>query len=263
MLLSRSCIVLRCFEHDKGKTHSSGKLLYSARIIPYRGSWLDFEFDPKDSVYVRIDRRRKLPATVLLRALGYTTEDILNMFYESDTFVIKPSSVTLKAQPTRLRGELAVVDITDVNGKVLVEEGRRISGRHVRMMQKAIEQSGVNEIEFPDGYIFNKKMAHALIDEETGEELAHANQEITEELLSLLREKNISEIQTLYINEIECGSYISDTLSIDVTKNQLEALVEIYRIMRQGEPPTKDAAESLLRICFCKKIVMSYLESVE
>jgi DNA-directed RNA polymerase subunit beta len=234
------------FEHDKGKTHSSGKLLYSARIIPYRGSWLDFEFDPKDALYVRIDRRRKLPATVLLRSLGFTTEEMLDLFYDSDKFSIGASSVTLKVTPARLRGELASIDIKDVNGKVIVEEGRRISGRHVRMMQKA----GIDKIEFPDKYLFTKVMAHPVIDKETGEEIASANQEITEELLEELRQKKVSSIQTLYINEIECGPYISDTLKIDVSKNRLEALVEIYRIMRPGEPPTKDAAETLFENLF-------------
>ena len=234
------------FEHDKGKTHSSGKLLYSARIIPYRGSWLDFEFDPKDSVFVRIDRRRKLPATVILHALGYSTEDILEMFYVTDEFTIGNSTVTLDCIPKRLRGELARIDIHDASGKLLVEEGRRISGRHVRLLEKA----NITEIEFPDDYLHGKMIASPIVDEETGEVIALANQEVTEELLLTLRKFNINRIKTLYINEIECGPYISDTLKIDITKNQLEALVEIYRIMRPGEPPTKDAAEALFENLF-------------
>ena len=153
------------FEHDKGKTHSSGKLLYSARIIPYRGSWLDFEFDPKDSVFVRIDRRRKLPATVILHALGYSTEDILEMFYVTDEFTIGNSTVTLDCIPKRLRGELARIDIHDASGKLLVEEGRRISGRHVRLLEKA----NITEIEFPDDYLHGKMIASPIVDEETGE----------------------------------------------------------------------------------------------
>ena len=234
------------FEHDKGKTHSSAKLLYSARVIPYRGSWLDFEFDPKDAIFVRIDRRRKLPATVMLRALGYTTEEILEMFYENNFFKLNETGVVLDLQPQRLRGELSAIDILDPNGKVLVEQNRRISGRHVRMIQKA----GLTELVLPDDYLFDKMIASPIIDEETGEVLAHANQEITPELVELLRANGIKRLETLYINEIECGAYISDTLKLDSSKNQLEALVEIYRIMRPGEPPTKDAAETLFQNLF-------------
>ncbi len=234
------------FEHDKGKTHSSGKLLYSARVIPYRGSWLDFEFDPKDAIYVRIDRRRKLPATVLLRALGYSTEDILGLFFETNDFNINASDVTLTLIPSRLRGELSVVDIKDPSGKVIVEANRRISARHIRQM----EINGIDKLELPDMYIIGKVIAEQIIDKETGEVLVQSNQEITEELLELLRTKGISSIKTLYINDIECGPYISDTLRIDVTTNALDALVEIYRIMRPGEPPTKDAAEALFQNLF-------------
>jgi DNA-directed RNA polymerase subunit beta len=234
------------FEHDKGKTHSSGKLLYSARVIPYRGSWLDLEFDPKDHVFVRIDRRRKLPATVLLRALGYSTEEIVGMFYETNVFSINTSDVTLELVARRLRGELASVDIKDSAGKVIVEENRRISARHIRLMEK----SGLKEINFPDEYLLDKVIAEPVIDKETGEVIANANQEITEDLIELLRSKNITELKTLYINDIECGPYISDTLRLDSTTNELDALVEIYRIMRPGEPPTKDAAETLFENLF-------------
>ena len=234
------------FEHDKGKTHSSGKLLYSARIIPYRGSWLDFEFDPKDAVFVRIDRRRKLPATVLLRALSFSTEEILAMFYEMNSFTLAADSVTLDLVARRLRGELAAVDIKDENGKIIVEANRRISARHIRQMEKA----GIAKLVLPDEYIVGKIVAEPIFDKETGEVIANANQEITEDLLTLLRAKHVAELKTLYINDIECGPYISDTLRLDATTNELDALVEIYRIMRPGEPPTKDAAEALFQNLF-------------
>src|SRR3990167_3096599 len=235
------------FEHDRGKTHSSGKLLYSARIIPYRGSWLDFEFDPRDCLFVRIDRRRKLPATVILRALGYDTEKILDVFYENNLFHLNENSATwLEWVPQRLRGELAMTDIKDKKGKVIVETNRRISTRHIRQ----IEKMEITQLEVPDTYLYSKVIAKTIADKETGEVLAHANEEITPHLLATLREKGVTSLRTLYINEIERGSYISDTLRLDVTNNTLEALVEIYRIMRPGEPPTKEAAESLFANLF-------------
>ncbi len=234
------------FEHDKGKTHTSGKLLYSARVIPYRGSWLDFEFDPKDCIFVRIDRRRKLPATIILRALEYTTEEILTMFYDTNTLTLGEEDVTLNLVPKRLRGELAVTDIVDKSGNIIVEANRRISGRHVRQIEKA----GLKTLSYPEEYIYGKMIAAPIIDEETGEVIANANDEITVELLEVLRKAGVKTITTLYINEIECGAYVSDTLKLDSCKNQLEALVEIYRIMRPGEPPTKDAAEALFENLF-------------
>ena len=235
-----------CFEHDKGKTHSSGKLLFSARIIPYRGSWLDFEFDPKDCVFVRIDRRRKLPATVILRALGYTTSDILKMFYDNDIVTLTDDNILLDLEPSRLRGELALVTIEDSKGKVIVEEGRRISGRHIRLMNEA----GITQLSLPDNYLTGKALAEDIIDKETGEVLFPANMEVTEEAVAKFRELGIKTFETLYINEIECGPYVSRTLRLDRSANELEALVEIYRIMRPGEPPTKDAAEGLFQSLF-------------
>ena len=234
------------FEHDKGKTHSSGKLLYSARLIPYRGSWLDFEFDPKDCLFVRIDRRRKLPATVILRALGYDTEQILSMFYQTNLFHINRENVTLELVPQRLRRELAAIEIKDNKGKVIVEANRRISARHVNLIEKA----GLHKLELPDEYLYGKVIAKTLVNKETGEVMAHTNEEITADLLKKLRANNVGSLHTLYINEIECGSYVSETLRLDTTNNQLEALVEIYRIMRPGEPPTKEAAESLFENLF-------------
>ncbi|MFW0016089.1 MAG: DNA-directed RNA polymerase subunit beta [Coxiella endosymbiont of Dermacentor nuttalli] len=239
------------FEHDKGKTHSSRKLLYSARIIPYRGSWLDFEFDPKDCLFARIDRRRKLPATVILRALGYGTEQILDIFYKTNTFYLNKKegkNITLELVPQRLRGELAAVTIKDKKGKIIVEANRRISARHIRLIEKA----RISELELPDEYLYGKVISEPIFnkDKETGEVIAQANEIITADLLRKLRAQNVSSLRTLYINEIECGPYISDTLRLDNTNNQLEALVEIYRIMRPGEPPTKEAAENLFENLF-------------
>ena len=236
------------FDHDKGKTHSSGKLLYSARVIPYRGSWLDFEFDPKDMVYVRIDRRRKLPATVLLRALGYTSEEILAMFYDVNVFTIgKKGEYVVELVPDRMRGEVATFDICEPeSGKVIVEAGRRITARHIRQ----IERSGISQLEVPAEYLTGRALARDLVDEETGEVLFESNAEVTEEMLEVLREKGVERIETLYTNELDCGPFISDTLRIDPTRSELDALVEIYRMMRPGEPPTKESAENLFQNLF-------------
>jgi len=229
------------FDHDKGKTHSSGKLLYSARVIPYRGSWLDFEFDPKDSLFVRIDRRRKLPATVLLRALGYTAEQILGNFFENSSFHFDGGAYKLELVANRLRGETATFDLKDAKGKVVVEEGRRITARHIREMEK----NKTTQLEVPREYLFGKVIAKDMINPETGEIICECNAEITEEILTQLEEAGVKDIETLYTNELDCGSFMSDTLRADSSSNQLEALVEIYRMMRPGEPPTKESAENL------------------
>jgi DNA-directed RNA polymerase subunit beta len=233
------------FDHDKGKTHSSGKLLFSARVIPYRGSWLDMEFDPKDSVFVRIDRRRKLPATILLRALGYENEEILDFFFETNTFHITQKEVKLDLVPERLRGEMATFDIK-VKSKVIVEEGRRVTARHIRDLDKA----GAKSLVVPDEYLYGKVLSHNIVDKETGELMASANEEVTEELLEKLREAGIKTIKALFVNDLDRGPYISSTLRIDPTTTELEAMVEIYRMMRPGEPPTKDAAQNLFKNLF-------------
>jgi DNA-directed RNA polymerase subunit beta len=233
------------FDHDKGKTHSSGKLLFSARVIPYRGSWLDMEFDPKDSLFVRIDRRRKLPATILLRALGYENEEILAIFFETNDFHITKTDIKLNLVAERLRGEMATFDIK-AKSKVIVEEGRRITARHIRELEKA----GVKTLVVPEEYLFGKILANNIVDKETGELLATANDEITEEVLEKLREADIKDIRTLYVNDLDRGPYISSTLRIDPTTTELEAMVEIYRMMRPGEPPTKDAAQNLFKNLF-------------
>ncbi|MAM04315.1 MAG: DNA-directed RNA polymerase subunit beta, partial [Halomonas sp.] len=234
------------FDHDKGKSHSSGKLLYSARVIPYRGSWLDFEFDPKDNVFVRIDRRRKLPASVLMRALGMSTEEILAEFFETSKFHIEKTGFSVELVPSRLRGETATFDIKDGEGNVIVEEGRRITQKHIRQLEKA----GLERLEVPMEYLFGKTLAKDQIDTKTGELICPCNTEITPEVLERMAQGGITHIETLYTNDLDCGSFISDTLKLDTTGSQLEALVEIYRMMRPGEPPTKEAAETLFHNLF-------------
>ncbi|GAA6154511.1 DNA-directed RNA polymerase subunit beta [Pseudoteredinibacter isoporae] len=235
------------FDHDKGKTHSSGKLLYSARVIPYRGSWLDFEFDPKDLVYVRIDRRRKLPASILLRALGYTTEQMLEMFFDNSSFShLDAEGARLELVPSRLRGDVATFDIKDNDGNLVVEEGRRITARHIRQLEKG----GVTELVVPRSYMLGRSLARDIGDPNTGEVLFECNTEITEEVLDGLVEAGVQELLTLYTNELDCGPFMSDTMRIDPTRTELEALVEIYRMMRPGEPPTKESAEALFQNLF-------------
>ncbi|MEN8167011.1 MAG: DNA-directed RNA polymerase subunit beta, partial [Pseudomonadota bacterium] len=233
------------FDHDKGKTHSSGKLLFSARVIPYRGSWLDFEFDPKDNVFVRIDRRRKLPATILMRALGYETEQILEMFFETNTFSLTKRTLKVALVPERLRGEMVTFDIK-AGDEVIVEAGRRVTARHIRELEKA----GVKKLDVPREYIIDEVLAHNVVDKETGELIAAANTEITEELLDTLIEKGIKKLNTIFTNDLDHGPFVSDTLRIDPTTNELEAQVEIYRMMRPGEPPTKEAAHNLFKNLF-------------
>ncbi len=233
------------FDHDRGKTHSSGKLLYSARVIPYRGSWLDFEFDPKDMVYVRIDRRRKLPATILLRALGYTADEMLEMFFDTNEIIRDGDQYRLKLIPERLRGETASFDIMAA-GELVVESGRRITARHIRKLVKA----NIEYLDIPPEYLHGKVLARSIIDEESGEVLIECNTEITPEVIEKIEKANLQRFETLYTNDLDNGPFMSDTLRADPTRSQLEALVEIYRMMRPGEPPTKEAAETLFRNLF-------------
>ena len=233
------------FDHDKGKTHSSGKLLFNARVIPYRGSWLDFEFDHKDCVYVRIDRRRKIPATILLRALGYENEEMIKIFFETNKFTLGSEQCLFHIIPERMRGEIAAFDIKH-NDKVLVEEGRRITAKHIREMNKV----GLTEVVAPRDYIIGKILGHNLIDQSTGELVASVNDEITAALIEKCIDSGITEINTLFVNDLDRGPYISNAMKLDVTSNTLEALVEIYRMMRPGEPPTKESAENLFQNLF-------------
>ena len=233
------------FDHDKGKTHSSGKILYSARVIPYRGSWLDFEFDPKDALFVRIDRRRKLPASILLRSLGYNNEEILDIFFDSIVYTFTKDGVSFDLVPERLRGDTASFDIT--SGKeVIVETGKRVTMRHI----KELEKKKVKKLNAPMDYLVGKILASDLIDEETGEVMVPANSEFTEELIAFIQEKGIKSVRVIYTNDLDAGPFISNTLAIDSTTTKLEAQIEIYRMMRPGEPPTKDAAENLFNNLF-------------
>ncbi len=234
------------FDHDRGKTHSSGKLLFSARIIPYRGSWLDFEFDHKDCLFVRIDRRRKLPATILLRALDFSNQKMLELFFDTNTFVRIGDEIRMEVVPERLRGELASFDIKDSNGEMIVELGRRITVRHIKKLQEA----NITSLSVPTQYLLGKVLAHDIINEDGTSLLAKANDEITEEVLENLVTNNISTFKTLYVNDLDHGPYISDTLRIDPTASTLEAQIEIYRMMRPGEPPTTEAAEGLFNNLF-------------
>jgi len=234
------------FEHDKGKTHSSGKLLFSARIIPYRGSWLDFEFDPKDILFFRIDRRRKMPVTILLKAIGMTHEQILETFFEFDNFEFSKKGILFDSGIDRLRGEMAKFDILDKSGKVIVAKDKRITAKHVRELAEA----GIKKITVPDEYMLGRVIARTVVSQETGEVLANANDEITEDLLAKLIESGVDRAQTLYVNDLDRGDYISSTLRIDEATDQWAARVAIYRMMRPGEPPTEDAVENLFHSLF-------------
>ncbi|MCB1897078.1 MAG: DNA-directed RNA polymerase subunit beta, partial [Rhodocyclaceae bacterium] len=234
------------FEHDRGKTHSSGKLLFSARIIPYRGSWLDFEFDPKDFLYFRVDRRRKMPVTTLLKAIGMSNEEILAAFHDSDMFHLAGDTVRYEVVPERLRGEVAKFDIAGPDGKQIVAKDKRITAKHIRELDAA----GINTFEVPEDFLLGRVIATDIVDGETGEVVARANDEITEELLGKLRDAGIQDLKTLYLNDLDHGAYISQTLRSDDAADQWAARVAIYRMMRPGEPPTEDAVEALFQGLF-------------
>ncbi|MBU6488180.1 MAG: DNA-directed RNA polymerase subunit beta [Burkholderiales bacterium] len=234
------------FEHDKGKTHSSGKLLFSARIIPYRGSWLDFEFDPKDVLYFRVDRRRKMPVTILLKAIGLTPEQILANFFVFDNFTLMGEGAQMEFVPERLRGEVARFDISDRDGNVIVQKDKRINAKHIR----DLENAKTKFISVPEDYLLGRVLAKNVIDSETGEVIANANDEITEGTLEKLREAKVKDIQTLYTNDLDQGPYISSTLRIDETTDRTAARIAIYRMMRPGEPPTEEAVEALFNRLF-------------
>ena len=234
------------FEHDRGKTHSSGKLLFSARVIPYRGSWLDFEFDPKDYLYFRVDRRRKMPMTILLKAIGMTPEQILATFYDTDTFHITNAGVEFELVPERLRGEVARFDFVDKAGKVIAQKDKRITVKHIRDMEAA----GLKRILVPEDFVVGRALALGVVDKETGEILAAPNEEITDQVLGKLRAAGVASFKTVYTNDLDQGAYISQTLRTDETADQWAAKVAIYRMMRPGEPPTEDAVETLFNGLF-------------
>ena len=229
------------FEHDKGKTHSSGKLLFSARVIPYRGSWLDFEFDPKDLLYFRVDRRRKMPVTILLKAIGLTPEAILANFFDNDNFTLMDSGARMELVPERLKGEQARFDITDAKGNVIVAKDKRITARHIR----ELEQAGLKEISVPEDFLLGRVVAKNIVDPDTGEIIAKVNEELTEALLKKLRSAGVKQLPCIYTNELNRGSFISQTLRTDETPDEYQARVAIYRMMRPGEPPTEDAVQAL------------------
>ncbi|MBY0339638.1 MAG: DNA-directed RNA polymerase subunit beta, partial [Rhodocyclaceae bacterium] len=234
------------FEHDRGKTHSSSKLLFSARIIPYRGSWLDFEFDPKDILFFRVDRRRKMPVTILLKAIGQTPEQILETFFEFDTFNLSKKGVQFDIVPERLRGETARFDFVDKAGKVIIPKDKRITAKHIRDLGEA----SLKKIAVPEDFLIGRTLATNIVDSSTGEVLANANDEITDSLLEKLIDAGVGEIKTLFTNDLDRGAYISSTLRADETADQWAARVAIYRMMRPGEPPTEDAVEALFNGLF-------------
>ena len=234
------------FEHDYGKTHSSGKLLFSSRVIPYRGSWLDLEFDPKDILHVRIDRRRKLPSTVLLHALGLTHQEILALFFDTDTFHLGKKEIKVDLVAERLRGQQYDFDIATPKGDVIVEASRRVTARHIRELEK----SRMKTLAVPPSFVVGRSVAEDIVDTESGELIAEANTVISDELLEQLLEMGISEVRTIYTNDLDQGPFISDTLRLDPSRDVLEAQIEIYRMMRPGEPPTKDAAQGLFNNLF-------------
>jgi len=229
------------FEHDRGKTHSSGKLLFSARIIPYRGSWLDFEFDPKDCLYFRIDRRRKMPVTTLLKAIGCTSEQILKEFFIFDCFHFSDKGIRFELVPDRLRGEVASFDILAKGKKIIVQKDKRITAKHIREMLEA----KIDQLEVPEDFLLGRILAQNIVDPDTGEIIALANDEISEETIAKFRIGNVKKINTLYVNDLNHGAYISQTLKIDETTDEMNAQIAIYRMMRPGEPPTEDAVKAL------------------
>ncbi len=233
------------FDHDKGKTHSSGKLLFNARIIPYRGSWLDFEFDAKDLVYVRIDRRRKLPVSILLRALSFNADQILENFFEFSRIHVEQDNYVLDLVARRLKGETLPFDVMAAD-KVLVEANKRITERHVKDIQRA----GLTQLAVPADYLLNKVVGKTLLHPQNQEVLVECNTVLTDEVLNKIRVAGIKSFDILFINDLDRGPFISDTLRIDTTHSELEALVEIYRMMRPGEPPTREAAENLFKNLF-------------
>jgi len=233
------------FEHDKGKTHSSGKILFSSRIIPYRGSWLDFEFDHHENLFVRIDRRRKLPITTLLRAMSLTSSDILETFFNGINVKIKAKSCDLVVEPSLLRGIIAEFDIK--SGKnVIVEKGRRITEKHTKLLEK----SGTKVVNAPLEYLIDKVLAGDIVDKDTGEVLLPANTLLNQASIDLLVTTKINNIDIIHINDAENGTYISETLRLDEVQSEIEARMSIYHVMRPGEPATEDAVNSLFSNLF-------------
>jgi len=234
------------YDHDKGKTHSSGKVLYSARVIPYRGSWLDFDFDHKDHLYVRIDRRRKLPATVLLKALEYSTEELLNYFYQTEEVIFDGKSYNKRVVPELLAGQRATRDITADDGEVLVKANRKFTKAALRKLaDKEISLIPVDEEE-----LVGKIASTDVFDDSTGEVVVECNEELSTAKLEELRERGINEFKILFIDNLYVGSYLRDTLLLDRINSKDEAVIEIYRRLRPGDPPTLKSANALFESLF-------------
>jgi len=229
------------FDHDKGKTHSSGKVLYSARVIPYRGSWLDFEFDHKDILYVRIDRRRKMPATVLLKALGYSVEQLLNYYYKSEVIYLNGSELRKSIEPELLTMQKAVADVTDQNGEILVKANRKFTKSSIKKLQ----DHGVETIPTTSEQIVGRIASVDVVDPVTGEVLLECNQELTAEKLDELRLKEVTSFALLYIDGLNVTSSFRDTLQAEKVTSSDEALIEIYRRLRPGDPPTLKSSLAL------------------
>ena len=232
------------FDHDKG-VQTSGKLLFSARIIPYRGSWLDFEFDAKDNIFARIDRRRKIPVTILLHALGLSDQEIVDIFFEKDRYKISSKEIKIEVNLEHLKGTIAEFDI-NAGKKTVVSKGKRINALHI----KQIKDSKNKYLSLNHSEIEGKILAHDIVNKETGELLAKANDILTKELIEEIISNKITQIETIYINDVDQGAYISNSLRIDPSSSKEEALIEIYRMMRPGEPPTKEASENLFTNLF-------------
>ncbi len=233
------------FDSDRGKSHSSGKVLFNARIIPYRGSWLDFEFDHNDCVFVRIDRRRKLPVSVIFRAMGFSTEEVLDTFFDHSEISYKSGKFVMKLVPEQLKGQSAAFDITD-GKEVFVKAGKKITARTVKQLQEA----KIKSIIVPDEFLVGKVLSSGIMNEETGELVARANEVMTADLVETIKGIKGLSFKVLFIDDLENGAYISDTLNLDTTTSQLEAQIEIYRMMRPGEPPTKESSEALFNSLF-------------
>ncbi len=235
------------FDHDRGKTHSSGKLLFAARIIPYRGSWLDFEFDAKDVVFVRIDRRRKLPVTTLLFALGLDHEEILSIFYDNIVLKAAKGGWRMPFRPDRMRGIKPTTDLIDAKtGKVAIEAGRKVTAR----LANKLADEGLKELLIKDEDLYGRYLAQDIVNLESGEIYGEAGEEIEEKLLETLKELGLKEIPILDIDHVNIGAFIRNTLAVDKNSNTEEALLDVYRVMRPGEPPTPEAAQTLFNGIF-------------
>ncbi|QKI88419.1 DNA-directed RNA polymerase subunit beta [Thiomicrorhabdus xiamenensis] len=233
------------FDSDKGKSHTSGKLLFNARVIPYRGSWLDFEFDHNDCLFTRIDRRRKLPVSVLLRAMGYSNEDILGLFTETNSIHVTKDAFMLDFDIAQFKGKEMPFDL-EHDGEVLVAEGKKVTARTV----KQVDAAGIKQVAVTPDYLLGKVLASGIVDESTGELVARTNEVLTADTIAKISNITGIEIKVLYIDELENGPYISDTLNLDSTTSATEAQMEIYRMMRPGEPPTQESSQALFESLF-------------